>query len=521
MNKKYLLSAFLVLFTMCLFAQSKGLKLGDDLPPYLVQKILNGNQRRLNTSDFKDKLLLLDFWATSCSGCVEALPRMEALQKQFGERIKVLPVTFEPEALVASFWKQNGHTKNLTIPTAVEDKQFQEYFPHEVIPHEIWVYKGKVIGITSESYTDADNITQVLNGKIPHWPVKDDYYAFDASKKSVFAPDEHQIDIDHTKLEYVATCGYIEKNGSSAAGPFGGVGIVRDSIHKMIRVYYLNMAILSIYTMNWNTLLRASSQGKKSPRLAADNIVWDVIDPLKYAHRTAFTPTLNTPYIEDWVRDHSICFEAQYADTGQTDKDIAKKVISDLNRILGLNVRWEKREEKNPGTGSGEKSHLVDKFVFSEVDGGLVVDAKMIATAQAKKHSQESLLVPSESEGLKFLEENKKKPGVVTLSSGLQYKIIKTGKGAKPGLNAKVLVHFTGSFVNGKIFESSFEGGLPYAPKINQVLKGWTEALQMMPVGSQWEIYLPADLAYGKPGNLGIPPNTPLVFDIQLLKILE
>jgi len=122
--------------------------------------------------------------------------------------------------------------------------------------------------------------------------------------------------------------------------------------------------------------------------------------------------------------------------------------------------------------------------------------------------------------GEKFLEENKKKEGVVELKSGLQYKIIKQGDGKKPIKDNSVKVHYHGMLINGEVFDSSYDRGEPITLSLNQVIKGWQEAVPMMNVGSKWQIYVPSDLAYGDRGAGGsIGPNETLIFDIELLAI--
>lgn len=325
------------------------LKIGDRLPDFTIGKILNTANGSVNTkqktSSFDDQLLIIDFWATSCSGCVAALPKMEALQKQFGNRVKILPVTFEPAALITGFWKKNRYTKTLTLPTVVEDKLFKSYFPHQAIPHEVWVYKGEVIGITDASYIDAYNIEQVLSGKVPNWPVKNDYYIYDAVQQPLFAPDEKQVDVSSV-YTYAAISDYKEKDGASAAGVFGNAGSVRDSVKKTIRTWFVNQAIFSTYIINWNAVVNMGKLVKPSFSLDPNQVVWEVKDPSRYMHTSSSTPDLKTRYRGDWLRNHAICFESVKRDTGQTNKDISKGIIQDLDRLLGLKVRWEKRKEK-------------------------------------------------------------------------------------------------------------------------------------------------------------------------------
>lgn len=123
-------------------------------------------------------------------------------------------------------------------------------------------------------------------------------------------------------------------------------------------------------------------------------------------------------------------------------------------------------------------------------------------------------------ENLAFLEENKSKEGVEVTETGLQYKVIETGTGATPTADDYVSVHYAGRLIDGSQFDSSYDRGEPNTFPAGRLIKGWTEALTMMPVGSKWELVIPAELGYGKRGAGGvIPPNATLVFDVELLAI--
>ncbi|MBL1142337.1 MAG: FKBP-type peptidyl-prolyl cis-trans isomerase [Proteobacteria bacterium] len=143
--------------------------------------------------------------------------------------------------------------------------------------------------------------------------------------------------------------------------------------------------------------------------------------------------------------------------------------------------------------------------------------------AEYQKKEQQELAVQATSnkaEGEKYLAENKKKEGVVSLDSGLQYKVIATGKGEKPQATSQVIVHYRGTLIDGTEFDSSYARGEPAQFGVNQVIKGWQEALQLMPVGSKWQIVIPSNLAYGERGaGATIKPNSTLLFDVELLEI--
>jgi FKBP-type peptidyl-prolyl cis-trans isomerase FklB len=145
-------------------------------------------------------------------------------------------------------------------------------------------------------------------------------------------------------------------------------------------------------------------------------------------------------------------------------------------------------------------------------------------TAMTKKKEAEAQQVgeANKQAGQQFLAANKDKPGVVTLPSGLQYKILKDGTGPKPTATDTVVCNYRGTLINGTEFDSSYKGGQPATFPVNQVIKGWTEVLQLMPVGSKWQVFVPSDLAYGSHSPAPeIGPNSMLIFEIDLLSIQE
>lgn len=136
-----------------------------------------------------------------------------------------------------------------------------------------------------------------------------------------------------------------------------------------------------------------------------------------------------------------------------------------------------------------------------------------------KTETMEKEYGPNKKAGEKFMAENKTKEGVKTLPSGVQYKVLKEGSGAIPSDTTKVKVHYEGRLIDGKVFDSSYERNTPVDLYANQVIKGFTEALTHMPVGSTWEVYIPQELAYGERSTGIIKPFSPLIFKIELISI--
>jgi FKBP-type peptidyl-prolyl cis-trans isomerase FklB len=121
--------------------------------------------------------------------------------------------------------------------------------------------------------------------------------------------------------------------------------------------------------------------------------------------------------------------------------------------------------------------------------------------------------------GIEFLEANANKDGIISLPSGLQYEVMTSGDGEKPSAEDKVNTHYHGTLIDGTVFDSSVERGEPISFPLNGVIAGWTEALQLMPVGSKWRLFVPSHLAYGERGQGAIQPHSTLIFEVELLAI--
>ena len=193
-----------------------------------------------------------------------------------------------------------------------------------------------------------------------------------------------------------------------------------------------------------------------------------------------------------------------------------------LSYALGMNVGYSY-------LASGISNLQVDDFaqgvkaVLEQAEPALSIDeAKTIINdffmqlqEQINKAAGETL-----KKGEEFLAENAKRPGIVTLPSGLQYEILSAGTGRKPSATDRVQCHYHGTLIDGTVFDSSVQRGEPAVFGVNQVIPGWVEALQLMPEGSRWKLYIPSKLAYGERQAGSIPPNSALVFEVELIKVI-
>ena len=219
-----------------------------------------------------------------------------------------------------------------------------------------------------------------------------------------------------------------------------------------------------------------------------------------------------------WVLATPHLFAAEPAPALETQNE---KESYSIGYQVGLSIKNDGVEVNFDRLVQGLQDAINDKEPRLSADEmrKLIVDLKQKANEGQMKKVQEQM-VKNAQESEKFLEENKKKEGIKTTESGLQYKVLKEGVGVIPKPEDSVMVNYRGTFIDGKEFDNSYTKGEPIIVKVDGVIKGWTEALSMMKVGSKWQLFVPPDLAYGSSG-LGqrIPPNKVLVFEMELLGI--
>ena len=217
---------------------------------------------------------------------------------------------------------------------------------------------------------------------------------------------------------------------------------------------------------------------------------------------------------------------AQCTGEPQAPKSVTFKTEKD-KVSYGIGVSIAKNFKKQ---GIDVNVDILSRGLKDELTGAkLLIDKKEIAQVlmayqqkmrhkmmEARKKAGEE----NKKKGEAFLAANKKKPGVVTLPDGLQYKIIEKGKGKKPTADDTVVVHYRGTLINGTEFDSSILRGKPMTVKLSKVIPGWREALPLMPMGSKWELFIPPSLAYGERGSgKAIGPNSTLIFEVKLIGI--
>ena len=201
-----------------------------------------------------------------------------------------------------------------------------------------------------------------------------------------------------------------------------------------------------------------------------------------------------------------------------TLKDQKDKASYSIGTQIGNTLKQQSLDLNPEALVAGIKDGLSNAkplLTEEEVQTTLMAFQKEMMAKQAEQSQK------NKKDGEVFLAANKKKEGIKTTASGLQYQVIKEGKGKKPKSSDTVKTHYRGTLTDGKEFDSSYKGGEPVTFPVTGVIPGWTEALQLMPVGSKWKLFIPSELAYGERGQGPIPGNSTLLFEIELLGIEE
>jgi FKBP-type peptidyl-prolyl cis-trans isomerase FklB len=214
----------------------------------------------------------------------------------------------------------------------------------------------------------------------------------------------------------------------------------------------------------------------------------------------------------------ALCFAASIfaEDKPQQLKDLKDKASYSIGLNFGFNFKQQNVDLNTDAFAAGFKDAMSGRkplLTEQEVRDTLITfekDLQQRQTAVGQKNA---------ADGEKFLADNKSKDGVKTTGSGLQYKVVKEGSGAQPKSSDTVTVNYRGTLVDGTEFDSSYKRGQPATFPVGGVIPGWTEALQLMKVGSKYQLFIPAKLAYGEQGRPGIPPNSLLIFEVELMDV--
>lgn len=305
MNYKYCLTGILLLSIKVWSQEIKPLSIGDKVPSINITNILNYSVSQTALSAFKGKLIILDFMATSCAGCIKVLPRFDSLQGAFGDKMQIILVSNEKRERLKKFLI-NSPYGNVSMPIIGEDTLLVKYFPYLYISHEVWIKDGIVKAITGTDHVTHANIKAILAGDV-NWPVKNDLIRYDYSKMLVSSPT--------VPKSYSIITGYI--NGASFKHT-----MLTDTTGQHVRTRLFNLSIINLYLRSY---------GLKT--LPASFMILKVKDTSHYVFDKA---------IPAWAKQNTYCYESLLPLTMQGKS--MPKLRSDLNAFFQVSGRMEKRK---------------------------------------------------------------------------------------------------------------------------------------------------------------------------------
>lgn len=288
-----------------LFAQNKitPLKIGDSTSEILLENIINHPGGKAKVSDFEDKLLILDFWATWCRPCIEAIPRLEQLQIQFENQLQILMVTPQPQSTITKFFSD----RKISLPSVTEDQKLSKLFPHKYVPHEVWIKDGKVAAITGAADVTADNIKSLLLDKSPVMDEKKSNFDYDLTQPLLFNGNGGKA----TDLLYQSLfTGYLDG--------IGGGGVYTDSLNRF-KIRTLNGSVLQLYL--------SAMRYTPTPELALDNRCIIEFD------KQQILPPTDLPAYSQAARNRYYCYELIVPI--DLKHRAGELMLEDLNRFFG------------------------------------------------------------------------------------------------------------------------------------------------------------------------------------------
>jgi thiol-disulfide isomerase/thioredoxin len=294
-------------------AVSQTLSVGDKCPDLIFENIINAQYKTATLSKFKNKMILLDFSATSCIPCLELLPVLDSLQKKYANDLQVILVSSESRERLTSFLNKNKIGRNCRIPVVVEDSVLATLFPHTALPHEVWIDRhGYVAAITGHEYVTTENIKTIVNGKKVSWPVKADLE---------FDKDSSILGIIRNNYNYYTAITPFKEGYRS----YGSVRKINDTT---VQVKYINYTLLDLYLL----ALHKNRYSFYPKQIKVDSSL---------RHRFFYDSTAG--YYAAWRQNNSICYESVFSSL-QPLAAQRSKMQSDLNFYLGIQTLLVKQK---------------------------------------------------------------------------------------------------------------------------------------------------------------------------------
>ncbi|WP_104381362.1 hypothetical protein [Sphingobacterium sp. HMA12] len=297
--------AFLWIWIPCMvFGQVKPLKIGDTLDYNEPLSVINWKDNTLMLDSVNKDLIIFDFFTTSCTSCIEAMPKNNKLQQRFAERLQIIPVGIESKERIGQLLAENRYMKDIKLPLVVEEKVLTKAFPHQGVPHVVWIFKGRVVAITTGDMIAEENIKDLLNGNdIKNWPMKDDFYY------------AHRADsISSSSGLYSRLLPY--ENGAA-------LNYKVDTIGNQVRYRMTNATAVSAF-------LYLYSQIKQLPLMKKERIQLHVNNLYEFENLDSIPESI-------WMQKNAFSYESTWP-LLMDHKDRILAVVKDLSNRLELDV---------------------------------------------------------------------------------------------------------------------------------------------------------------------------------------
>jgi thiol-disulfide isomerase/thioredoxin len=328
---------------------TKQVRVGETMPTLDPQTVLFYKQDYINLDDYRNKVLILDFFDTFCSSCIASLPKLQKLQDEMGDQLQIVVITWQDLETIEKFWKTNTFIRDhqIHLPVIYSDMLLCTYFPHRGIPHVAWLYQHKVQAVTHSDFVTADNIRQLNDKGVIKLPLK---YDFESEEAERLALGNIKGSVSMTRFQ--------------EGRPTASYSYQMDSLTGMYKTSFYNMPVFGAYTAVWSKI--------KKPDfiLKPDRIVWEVKDSSIYKH----FGSSGTGQI--WLSQHGISYE-RYDQVGRNAREQAEIVLNDLNHFLGMEAYWSSRKmpawiiqgkykrPKNLATLDGQRMEGTSVLAFS------------------------------------------------------------------------------------------------------------------------------------------------------------
>lgn len=307
---KYMLCLLAFLCLGTIYGQyARPLTVGDIVPDRILRPLLNAPFPSYHLTAREGKLVILDFFDTRCGSCIAALPRLDSLQKRFGEALSILVVCSESSSAIGRFLKTNPKGKNTRLPFVTSDKVLRRHFPHYLLPHEVWIKSGKVMAITEAESITAANLEKALTSATMQLPLKKDLLDFNP-KLSL-----------RSQLAAIDSTLFLRQN--LLTRQVMGLGSRRGTEYTTAtkRVYYINWGLLSLFQHAW--------------KFQANLVLLEVSEPARYLDKTTDP--------EEWKRNNLFCYEGVFP-SDCPDSLVLEDLKASLQTASPLLGSWQNRE---------------------------------------------------------------------------------------------------------------------------------------------------------------------------------